>query len=40
MLQGLTPKERMAKKKEMETQKKIEEANIAAKNAAMNYQKA
>ena len=40
MLQGLTPKERLAKKKEIETLRKIEEANNAAKNAALNYQKA
>jgi len=38
--QSLTPKERMQKKKELETQRKIEEANRAAKDAASNYQRA
>ena len=30
----------MAKKKELETQRKMEEAKNAAKNASVNYQKA
>jgi hypothetical protein len=40
LFHGMTPKERMQKKKELETQRKIEEANRAAKDAASNYQRA
>ena len=36
----LTPKERMAKKKEMEVQRKIHEATEHAKEASSNYAKA
>lgn len=36
----LTPKERMAKKKEMEVQRKIQEATQHAKEAQSNYARA
>ena len=36
----MTPKQRLAKKKELETQKNIEFATNAARNAKGNYQKA
>lgn len=36
----MTPKEKLAKKKELETLRKMEEAKNAARNAATNYQKA
>lgn len=36
----MTPKERLAKKKELETLRKMEEAKNAAKAAHQNYQKA
>jgi hypothetical protein len=37
---GMTPKERLAKKKEQETLRKMEEAREAARAAHSNYQKA
>jgi hypothetical protein len=37
---GLTPKERLAKKKEEEAQRKMEEYTNAARNAKLNYQRA
>ncbi len=40
LFKGMTPKEKLAKKKELETLRKMEEAKMAAKNAAQNYQKA
>jgi len=36
----MTPKQRMERKKELETQRKIQEAKNAAKDAHLNYQKA
>lgn len=37
MFRGMTPKEKLAKKKEIETLRKMEEAKNAARNAAHNY---
>lgn len=36
----MTPKQKIAKKKELETQRNINNVTNAAKNASANYQKA